>query len=120
MKEPYPFEPFWCLRLDNQVIGGCGLLPKHLFPDRDRIEEFIVGSVRVRPKRGQLFLDSRQVNQLPPSKLLWYRTMQLQIGTHDHNTGSPDCVWYGVGLEHEQTRVGYRILSDGKLIEGLG
>lgn len=69
----------------------------------------------VKPKEGTILADSAVSHKAKgPAKLIWFRTNQFQIGTHDSNSSmSPDCLYYGLGLESSGTKVGYQIRSDG-------
>lgn len=83
------------------------------------MDEFCVGPIRIIPKTGQMFLGSMEVCRLGPSRLVWFRTMQLQMATQDRNHGRPDCLWYGAGLETSQGKTGYKVFEDGRISKEL-
>lgn len=120
MRTPYPFEPAWEVDRGNGVERGKGTLPMPW----ENVNHFRVllgdSSVSVFPKAGYIALDNTiKLAALPQAKLIWFRRMQALISTHDTNaTLAPECLFYGIGLESEGKRVGYRLYADGRLLQG--
>lgn len=114
MPEPRPFLPLWTAKRGPLTIEGRGLLS---FPKEEVDELRVLCSgfqLTVIPKQGQIFADSSLAISAPPGcGLVWFRRMQIQLATKDRNTGLPQCAWYGLGLELNGRRVGYRISEDG-------
>ena len=85
---------------------------------RDVLDEFKVFcggfEISVKPKDGTIFADSHCMALVAaPCKLVWFRRMEMTLNTQDRNSGAPECLWYGLGLESEGVKVGYRIRQDG-------
>lgn len=69
---------------------------------------------------GKVSVNGSTVALKGPSKLVWFRRMTAQIGTHDKNeTCSPQCDFYGIGVENESGRFGFHITPDEQLREGI-
>ena len=117
-RTPHPFEPPWRAILGGVERHGIGLLSPELVPLKDLVDSFDVMcggfKLTVKPKVGQILADgtpSLSVNS--PCSLKWFRSMEIKIGTHDPNSAAPDCLWYGLGIEHGGKAVGYRVFKDG-------
>lgn len=116
--EPYPFLPQWQVKLGPIIRRGKGTLDSDLKPFADGIDELRVFcggfELSIHPKTGQIFADSQQVaSAQSPCRLLWFRRMQQDINTKDRNTSAATCLWYGLGLECNGQKYGYRIRHDG-------
>lgn len=116
--EPHPWLPQWHVKLGPIVRRGEGLLPRDLFPFKDNFDEFRVfcGGFELvaKPKTGQILADSQVSAMLPlPCSLVWFRRMQQDINTRDPNSATATCLWYGIGLESNGHKQGYRIREDG-------
>jgi hypothetical protein len=100
------------------VRCGSGTIPTDMTPLRDVLDEFKVFcggfEISVKPKAGTIFADSQCMALVAvPCKLVWFRRMSMELGTHDKNTAAPQCLWYGLGLQSGTEMVGYRIQEDG-------
>lgn len=118
MRSACPFEPLWSAHIGPIERIGKGLIDRDLLGVKDGADEFTVHcggyTLTAKPKLGQLFADSALAVQMPaPCSLVWNRRMAQSIGTHDPNNSSPDCLYYGFGLEYEGKKQGWRIFNDG-------
>ena len=124
-KEPRPFCPAWRLVIGPVSEQGSGLLPPRVSQQLGLIDQFsiLVGDWKaiVLPKLGEIALDSRLVKSIAKQemRLLWFRRMEAEIGTHDKNSAAAECLWYGFGIEWADGRCGYRLYQDGRVEEGF-
>lgn len=70
----------------------------------------------VLPKEGKIMQNLRTLWEGARGTLIWFRRMQMEFGR-----GAPkrDCIFYGIGIETEEKRIGYRLYEDGRVEEGL-
>jgi hypothetical protein len=107
----------WQAKVGPITRQGQGLLEPDLKPLKDGFDEFSVMcggfSITVKPKIGAIFTDSHLAASVqPPCSLLWFQRNSLNVHTAD---GAPNAEthFYGLGLESNGKRYGYRIHSDG-------
>ena len=106
----------WEVERGRGIEYGKGLLPE----PQDNVNFFKVclgdSSVSVFPKAGYIALDGTiKLAAFPNAKLIWFRRMEFGLSTHDVNHFRPDCLWYGVGLQSGDSRIGYRLFADGRI-----
>ncbi len=99
MKEPLPFQPYWVAFRGGVIEQGRGLLQG----SKDTVSRFVVHcgdfKIRVLPKNGEVWMDSRCVAKGTPGDLVWKRRMQFQMSTQDGNSkGMASCLHYIVGV----------------------
>lgn len=117
------FEPLWRCRYGIfEHYGGGGL--GELWEKEPEIQSMEVKtpsfSVTVKPRTGEILTDSLVSLKTKPGKLIWFRQMYFEINTHDRNERSNTrCNFYGIGIENESGRVGYRLFEDGRLTLGI-
>lgn len=125
-REPHPFLPPWRVKIGPLQQTGRGLLEQPLGSQRELVDSFMVFlgdvTVDINPPSGQIHFGTQLMYQGELGKrhrLVWNRRMEKAFGTRDPNTATFRCLWYGVGLEHDGGRHGYRLFEDGRLVEGL-
>ena len=115
-KEPQPFLPAWRIEIGPHKEDGRGLMPARLFSQRALVDRFTVllGTfcLTVCPKSGEIKADGQTVLKTEPGSLLWFRRMEQQIGSLDPNSAAAKCLFYGVGIQKADKRVGFRVYSD--------
>ena len=115
---PYAFTPEWRAVVGMITHTGKGLLDRDIRPLKDVFDEFKVlcgsFSITAKPKLGQMFVDNTLAAQFPlPCELRWFRRIHASLSTSDPNHCTPDCEFYGLGLESGGQTSGYKIKSDG-------
>lgn len=114
------FEPSWTLQIGDKQHQGIGLLHKPLWPLADDFDLFSVRlngtQLIVRPKEGKMLQNLRTLWEGGPGRLVWFRRMRMMFDGH---APEKQCKCYGLGLEVNGKRVGYRLFEDGLVANGL-
>jgi hypothetical protein len=120
VRTPYPFEPLWRAYFGPFTEAGQGLIPKAMKLVVEHLDVYLPGLVvRASPADGTVTMGEVSAISTQPGKLLWFRRMEMQIGTHDTNAdGKAQAQFYGLGIENDSGRHYVRILADGKVLDG--
>jgi len=124
-ENPSAFEFEWRAKAGPLIEAGRGLLSRNLHRQKELLDEFLVLAgdliVTVKPKCAEILLDGHRVFKCDcaaPHELVWYRTMQKQLGG-DANSEGFRCVCYGLGLKCKQMRFGFQFFEDGRIEQGI-
>ncbi len=114
------FDPLWELRIEDNQYHGRGLLHKPLWSLAGFFESFSVVVNRTQlialPKQGKIVRNLAAPILCEPGKLIWFRRMQMIF---DGRAPTTSCACYGIGIQIDDKRIGYRIFPDGRVKEGI-
>jgi len=104
--------------MGEQQIEGVGILGKRRPPDNliDLFSVTLNGTqLIVLPKEGKIMQNLATIFQGEPGTLIWFRTMQMEIGKR---ITPPRCIRYGIGIQNGE-RHGFHLFEDGTVEQGL-
>jgi hypothetical protein len=128
-REPRAWLPHWWARIGPLTEEGDGLLKPHIFKQKLMIEEF---KVYIEPENLTIKLDLRggtvmfntklMHHERPPHtvrRLIWFRQMEQEMFTIDHNSDAPWCNLYAIGWRGPAGDHGYSFGPSGKIVHRL-